>query len=73
MGPGRQAASSKRPTSPSCQGTLSLLGAADKGMLNSPCVPKESQRKEREHSSGAIDCLTKNIWLGRVAPSWKLP
>lgn len=31
MGPGRQAASSVHPTSLGCHGTLSLLGATDKG------------------------------------------
>lgn len=31
MGPGREDASSAHPSRPCCQGTLSLLGAADKG------------------------------------------
>lgn len=70
MGPGHQAASSAHPTSPCCQGTLSLLGAADKGDAKQSLYAEGEPKERREN---ILQGLTTGIWLGRVAPSWEFP
>lgn len=48
MGLGRQAASSACPTSPCCQGTVSLLGATDKGDAGTiPVCRRRAKGEER--------------------------
>lgn len=73
MGPGHQAASSACPSSPCCQGTVSLLGATDKGDAGTVPVCRRRAKGEENILRGPMTVFDHGHFAGWSGPILGVP